>query len=190
MNKKTIAVLLMAAATVLTACGTDKKEPTKENFQAALKTFAEGKETRECVGSLKFPIEQNGNVSVTTFLVKQGWVKEASEKVVLGARYKVYDLTDAGKGELKQNQSGSYSVCFGKMEIGEVQNWTEPADMYGTKVSKVEFATNFKLNEKPWAKEFVETWPGLSHSVAQMTKKTSVEIPMELKNDGWHVMAK
>ncbi len=66
MNKKTIAVLLMAAATVLTACGTDKKEPTKENFQAALKTFAEGKETRECVGSLKFPIEQNGNDSVTT----------------------------------------------------------------------------------------------------------------------------
>lgn len=73
MNKKTIAVLLMAAATVLTACGTDKKEPTKENFQAALKTFAEGKETRECVGSLKFPIEQNGNDSVTTFCSGQAF---------------------------------------------------------------------------------------------------------------------
>src|SRR6202042_198653 len=67
-----------------------------------------------------------------------------------------YSLTEEGKKYLVKSGAGNVggfdAFCGGKYKVKEVENFTEPADMFGTKISQVNF-TVVAEDAPNWAKQ-------------------------------------
>jgi hypothetical protein len=169
MKKSAVFVLSAAALLALSACGS-KKDANKSNFADAIQDYLNTTKG-VCVAlprkEAPFALEKKGGFFLSNepqkaaALVSAGLLS-ASETEMPGlfANQKVaatqYALTDEGKKYLVKGGSGNLggfdAFCGGKLKVKEVQNFTEPADMFGTKISQVNYS--MVAEDVPgWAKQ-------------------------------------
>lgn len=97
-----------------------------------------------------------------------------------------YQLTDEGRKYFTDENSGIFSdqaFCTGKYTVVDVDNFTEPSDMMGVKVSQVNF--RYKADDlADWAKS-----DALRAANKDFSKKTQGDLEgsaaLVLTNDGW-----
>ncbi|MDO4683652.1 MAG: hypothetical protein Q4B17_12825 [Lautropia sp.] len=90
----------------------------------------------------------------------------------------VFEVSDEGKKYLRDN-----SFCTGKWKLTAVDNFTEPAQMMGETISRVNFR-RVMVDAAGWAasKELAQLFPGAFHSVDGEQKSQAVLV---LSSDGW-----
>lgn len=100
-----------------------------------------------------------------------------------------YDLTDKGKAALKDeaDKSGFGGMqprfCYGKPQVDEVTNFTQPADMMGMTLSQVSYS--YHLADLPdWTKnaKVQAAFPALATNTAGTRDAKAAVV---LTNDGW-----
>ncbi|MCY1361705.1 hypothetical protein D9M69_483810 [compost metagenome] len=197
--------LSMIALLVCTGC-TDPKQASEANFKQAIQAYLDTTYPR-CYVESNFPTETQefdirGTNRMLHALAKVDVVKETelSRKEIpasfgMEARTDIryaYDLTEEGrkyfKPEVVELMSGKKlgGLCFGRAHLLSVDNFTEPADMMGQKISHVTYS--WSVTDLPdWAsrKEVVEMDRALEGDVdsgKNPHKETKVVV---LTNKGW-----
>ena len=97
----------------------------------------------------------------------------------------VYSPTEKLKPFIIEKDSGlgkSKKICTGKVELGSIGTFTEPAERSGMKVSRVEYTIKTK-ELADWATDpnFSKLFKGLYVDIAEEQQKTT----LILTNDGW-----
>lgn len=124
-------------------------------------------------------------VSAGLLSAKDMDVKSAfGNQMVPGAQY---SLTDEGKKYLVKGGAGNIggwdAFCGGKYKVKEVENFTQPADMFGSKISQVNFL--YEVDDAPsWAKQpaIQAAYPSVQHDVTGSPGDKAVLVAT---NDGW-----
>ena len=191
----------LLAAVLMTGCS-NSKDASESNFKAALQEYYDQKPA--CLDlSITFPYEESKN---SYFLMKNE--KVLNELVNLGfltveeteveSRYNMYgkkspeealkyDLTDQGRKQANLSDEHNQNFCYGNYEVVDVKNFTEPTDMMGETVARVNFS--FKLtNVDDWAKEspvFKEQLIGVKRSFLALDKPIDSKAELILTNKGW-----
>lgn len=186
----------LSALLALSACNSPK-DASKENFGAVIQASLD-KEKPLClyVLSVKFPhslplkhAEKNPDAKQLRALEKAGllvssereieyrnfWDMKAKTQKIPGL---VFEVSDEGKKYLSDNR-----FCTGKWKLTTVDNFTEPAQMMGETISRVNFRREM-VDAASWAasKELAQTFPGAFRSVDGEQKAQAVLV---LANDGW-----
>jgi hypothetical protein len=100
-----------------------------------------------------------------------------------------YDFTDKGKSAFKEEAQkssfgGTHSgFCYGKPEVDEVTQFTQPGDMMGMTISQVSY--KYHLADLPdWAKnpKVKAAFPDLARNTADNLESKAALV---LTNDGW-----
>lgn len=103
-----------------------------------------------------------------------------------------FELTEEGKKFYKPNLkaiSGGKSIggfCAGTASVSEITQFTEPADMLGLKVSKVDY--KYSVEDLPdWAKksEVLNAIPELKKDSESEKTPASAKATLVLTNKGW-----
>jgi hypothetical protein len=169
MNKTTAIALTSVALLALAGCGS-KKDANKSNFADAIQDYLNTTKG-VCVAlprkEAPFALEKKGGFffanepEKAAALVSAGLLSESDTQVAsMMPNQKVpateYNLTDEGKKYLVKGGSGNMggfdAFCGGKYKVKEVANFTEPADMFGTKVSQVNYS--MVVEDAPgWSKQ-------------------------------------
>ncbi len=147
-------------ALVIAACGSPK-DPTKSNFSKAIQAYLDTQQglcARIPADKLPFTLENKGwfgdfkeradALVDAGLLTKQNAEIKAGNKMAPATEYQISDL---GKKYLIPDKSTSAfgmgrnnAFCSGKYAMVEVDNFTEPSEMMGMKVSQVNF--RYKLD--------------------------------------------
>lgn len=168
MSKLTVIASIMASLVALAGCGS-KQDANKSNFQSAIQDYLN---TRKgvCVmlpaKEVPFTFQKAGGFHVmnepekAAALVSAGLLsaKDTQVKAFIGNQMVPgveYSLTDEGKKYLVKGGAGNVgnwdAFCGGKYKVKEVENFTQPADMFGAKVSQVNYL--YEVDDAPnWAK--------------------------------------
>lgn len=192
-------LLAISISALFVACS-DKKDANKSNFKTAINNYIE----KDCIdiGSrYSFPLEIENNafkkdeIARLGSLEKVGLLKSTSKqikdkysrvaKLVDGFEY---ELTDFGKQvfveEANRYGGGKYlKLCAGKYKVTEVINFTEPADMFGVKMSQVNFKKE-AIDVPEWAFELVKE-EEFEYASKRISKDIDDDIVLILTNDGW-----
>jgi len=210
-NRKAIFLLSMIAL-VLGACGNDPKAANEENFKEALNThFAKMKECLSIGGKpneagiiQEFRSDGRGfgaEKQATYIALKNAGLLDTvvyfqEEKSFSGAtseniKYIGYKFSTKGASflrpvELDQGafSNGKPKLCYGRSEVIDVTNFTEPAEVMGVKASNVKFT--YKLVDvADWAKasDVSTKFTGLADRIAALSLKDDED--MVLTNNGW-----
>lgn len=124
-------------------------------------------------------------VEETTIEAKAGLFADTVQKVPVRA----YDLTDAGtraistKRETTAFSSPSQHFCYGTPKVDEIDQFTEPGDAMGMKVSQVSY--RYHIADLPaWAKNTLmqAAFPQLAKDTAESLKGKAAVV---LTNEGW-----
>jgi hypothetical protein len=100
-----------------------------------------------------------------------------------------YDFTDKGKAAFKEQASKSSfggtraGFCYGKPQVDEVTQFTQPGDMMGMTVSQVSY--RYHLADLPdWAKnaKVKAAFPEVARNTAE---SLDTKAALVLTNDGW-----
>lgn len=153
--------VIIAVSTVtlfaLAGCG-NKKDANKSNLSEAIQDYLNT--TKGVCVSLPrkeapFALEKKGGFSFNheprkaAALVSAGLLSvRDTELLGMFGNQKIaatqYTLTEEGKKYLVKGGAGSIAgfdaFCGGKYKVKEVENFTEPADRFGTKISQVNFS--------------------------------------------------
>ncbi len=161
-------ILTLLVLGVLSGCSNDK-DPSEANFKKAAQANLDA-EGPECYFLSYFPIEtEQSNQELQNklqVLEKAGVLTvNAQAKIQIPSlfdksREKVapgYELTEEGKKYYKENVAHSFAagqlggLCFGKSEIVEITNFSEPENAGGQRIAKVKYT--YKISGLPeWAK--------------------------------------
>jgi hypothetical protein len=184
----------------LTGCGS-KQDANKSNFQSAIQDYLDTKKgvcvmvpakempfTLQKSGGMNFnnePEKAAALVSAGLLSAKDTHVKAAfGNQTVAGTQY---SLTDDGKKYLVKGAAGNLgnwdAFCGGKYKVKEVENFTQPADMFGTKISQVNYL--YEVDDAPaWAKQpaIQAAYPSVQHDVTGSPEDKAVLVAT---NDGW-----
>jgi hypothetical protein len=123
-------------------------------------------------------------VEETTIKAKSGWGNDVHEVPV-----RSYDLTEAGKnalttkGEKTAFLEPSQQFCYGKPQVDEIVQFTEPGDAMGMKVAQVSY--RYHLGDLPqWAKnqKMRAAFPQLERDSKDSIDAKAAVI---LTNEGW-----
>ncbi len=149
LNKYNLGLVFgLSVLVLLSGCGeTDKKEVSKENFKRILNDYY----SRNCVGIGvgDFPQEEKlkgqffSNLGELEAFERLGYLKSEKIKVKEVAAFGKDKLVDAKKFTLTSEGKTSYknkAFCVFNYEIETIDNYTEPADMMGMKVVRVNFS--------------------------------------------------
>ncbi|WP_423200726.1 hypothetical protein [Cupriavidus sp. H19C3] len=176
----------------LAGCGS-KQDANKSNFKAAIQDYFD-KTSGVCVmapaKAFPFKIEKKDglrflkNPDKAAALAKVGLLSETDaempsqnplDKTPLPATE--YALTEMGKKYLVPGAGGNIGgwdgFCTGKAKVAEVESFTQPADMFGSKVSQVNFT--YEIPDAPdWAKapEMRTVYPQLNAAAEKARDKT------------------
>ncbi|MFM0390984.1 hypothetical protein [Paraburkholderia phytofirmans] len=200
MLKKNVIAAVTTSLFLLSGCGS-KQDASKGNFQTAIQDYLNTK-TGVCVmmpaKEAPFTLQKKGGmdfinapekaaalVSAGLLSAKDMDVKSAfGNQMVPGAQY---SLTDEGKKYLVKggagNMGGWDAFCGGKYKVKEVENFTQPADMFGTKISQVNYL--YEVDDAPaWAKQpaIQAAYPSVQHDVTGSPGDKAVLVAT---NDGW-----
>lgn len=185
----------------LGACS-NPKDANNENFEKAIQSYLDGKYPK-CYFVSNFPTESNqslmfGNADKLSALAKAGLLSETElsrktnswdKKVRVNYSY---DLTDEGRNYYKSDvwegatgkKKGGF--CFGKAKITSIDSFTEPADMMGQIISRVNYS--YTVTGFPeWAKNatLLESHKELKKEVSSNNKPVSDRDVLLLTNNGW-----
>ena len=200
MSKVTVIATVTCGLLVLAGCG-GKQDANKSNFQAAIQDYLNTKKG-VCVmppaKEVPFTLQKTGGMNFinepekAAALVRAGLlsardtvVKAAfGNQMVPGVQY---SLTDDGKKYLVKGAAGNLgnwdAFCGGKYKVKEVENFTQPADMFGTKISQVNFL--YEVDDAPaWAKQpaLQAAYPSVQQDVTGSPGDKAVLVAT---NDGW-----
>lgn len=195
-----IACLLMVG---LSGC-TDPKDATEGNFKKSLQAYLDS-EYPKCYFMSEMPkaldtfegsrTQQRYDAMKQAGLLVSS-VKEAEvEGVFLGKQKKsipVYELTEEGKKYFKNDVSKTMNgksvggFCGGKANIVEIVQFTEPADMWGQKLSEVVYT--YTVTDLPeWAKNenILEQFREIKQDVESTQTPLKDKTALVLTNNGW-----
>ncbi|TVT84316.1 hypothetical protein [Pseudomonas sp. H3(2019)] len=203
MDRKIVSLTILLAA--LAGCS-DPKKANEENFEKAAQTYLDT-QYPQCFVVTEFPTETKdfditGNNKALHALAQVGIIKEVelSRKEIpkslwqeqrTDIRYS-FDLTDEGRKFYKNNaqklMNGTTAggLCVGKAQIVSVDQFSEPGDMMGQKISRVTYS--YKVHDLPdWAhnEAVVATIRGLAPVVASEKTPIKETRAMILTNNGW-----
>ncbi len=194
----TIKIIAMSSLVIaLAACGS-AKDANKSNFRKAIQAYLDTQKGL-CAAipakGLPFTLpNQSWDKKRVDVLVDAGLLTKRDTEVK--ARFTFdnsmepateYQITDTGKKFLVLNGAntmGEYDAfCTGKYTVVEVDNFTEPSDMMGLKLSRVNY--RYKVDgADDWAKS-----EGVRANYENFAKQAQGDIQGEaalvLTNDGW-----
>ena len=194
--------LVAAIAFLISGCS-DPKTPNEKNFAVAVQAYLDTTYPK-CYLTSEFPRTVEWDVGGTKTqlraLAKAGLVleKEGSYEIpTFGGRKRfapapAFTLTDEGKKFYKSdavkliNGKNLGGFCFGKAKVKQVDQFTEPSDMLGMRISRVNYT--YEVSDLPaWANS-----PAIQAAIPEL--KADVEsdkVPIKkldvlvLTNNGW-----
>jgi hypothetical protein len=199
-------VIAIAVMSIVAGCA-DPKAATETNFRVALQHYLNTAYPR-CYYTENFPVTRNMHVgdrhAILDSLTKVGLLsaKEVSRKELAGEYFTggktrtlvqmTYDLTDEGRKfytpNAEKNPFGGSKggFCFGKATVKAVTQFTEPADLLGQKVSRVQY-TYVVSDLPPWAKipEVQSSLTALKGDAESDTTPVKAVAALILTNKGW-----
>lgn len=167
MKKFVMPFVLVALAAFSAGCS-NPKDANKENFAKAAQAYLDTTYPR-CYVTSNFPkkeriYEGKESKSIYHALAAAGIlserVSEKAEKIAfLSSSYTEYeyDLTEEGKKFYREGIAETFGgdsvggICFGKAKVSSIENFTEPSDMMGMRVSRVSYRYNVE-DIPEWAK--------------------------------------
>ena len=195
-------LIALSALTLLTLAGCgSKQDANKSNFQAAIQDYLNTKRGICVMMPAKeapFTLQKTGNTDFINApekaeaLVKAGLLsaKDTEVKSVFGNTLVPgvqYSLTEDGKKYLVKGGAGNNgswdAFCGGKYKVKEVENFTQPANMFGTKISQVNYL--YEVDDAPsWTKQpaIQAAYPLVQRDVAGSPGDKAVLVAT---NDGW-----
>ena len=195
--------LIVAAicSLALSACS-DPKAASEKNFKSAIQAFLDIEYPR-CYVLIKIPQTlqaKSGDKRLFDALTKAGALTATESQVEVNMPFKgkqlesalKYDLTDEGKkfyrAEVEKRVFGDSvgGLCFGKATVTEITNFTEPADIFGVKVSRVQYG--YAVSALPaWSKstELLALYPQLKADVESEAKPVKAIAGVVLTHNGW-----
>jgi len=198
-----VAVLIMS---VVAGCA-DPKAATETNFRVALQHYLNTAYPK-CYYTENFPVTRNLHVgdtqAILESLVKVGLlsVKEVSRQELAGEYFTggktrtivqmAYDLTEEGRKfytpNAEKNPFGGSrgGFCFGRATVKAVTQFTEPADLLGQKVSRVQY-TYVVSDLPPWARmpEVQSSLTALKEDATSDATPVKALAALILTNTGW-----
>lgn len=195
--------LLVTALALAVAGCSDPKAANNANFEKAIQAQLD-QSYPKCYVTQNFPavieFDVGGQRRILAALVKGGLVA-ATEKEVNAASFgnlklsrtvTEYTLTDAGRkhytADATKNLRGDPlgGFCFGKAEVTRIDEFTEPADMMGARVSRVHY--RYQVEQIPaWAKadDLLDALPALKNDVATQREPGQAHAVLVLTSNGW-----
>lgn len=208
MKPRHLSLLALSAAALfsLAACG-NPKEANEKNFRKAIQAHLDSLGGL-CVNSgfqstenpEPFIVKTNNFIDTRQgpdALAAAGLVKatatEADEQSFFGnTTRKVpatrYEITDKGKKFLREQPSWSggkaAAFCTGRLEVASIKNFTEPGEVMGMRMSRVNFLMKVS-GEDAWARhpEVLRTNKELARLLSD--REIPAEATMILTNEGW-----
>lgn len=200
MKTSTIVAVSIVTLFGMAGCG-NKKDANKSNFSEAIQGYLNT--TKGVCVSLPrkeapFALEKKGGFffnhepEKAAALVSAGLLA-ASDTEVPGmfGKQKVaatqYVLTDEGKKYLVKGGAGNVgefdAFCGGRYKVKEVENFTEPADMFGTKISQVNFSVVAE-DAPSWVKQpqIEAAYPSVKEGLDEPAQSRAVLVAT---NEGW-----
>lgn len=199
MKKIHLIAMTITLAFVLIGCS-DPQKASEENFEVSIQRFLDASFPL-CVFRQNFPIEikiySDGKVPIYDGMTKLGLLTKTEETRAAVNRYAkpskvaVYDLTSEGKkyyvsaGNNKANQDAG-CICLGKAKVEEIIDFTQPSDMFGATISRVNYTYSvFDLPD--WAKN--DEIRSLNYQLKKVVEANGSPIKehadMVLTNKGW-----
>lgn len=204
MNKNLILIGLIGV--LMSGCG-DKKDAIKDNFENSINAHYEN----ECISIGRvygaFPVQvANDNEEdkeLFAALAKVGLVTSKPARVedrsmtgfdIMTGKRKIidgfeYKLTDLGTKSVKTEKSngfygGSNEFCAGKYKVSSIENFTEPSDISGYKLTRVNFK-KVAIDVPEWANDLVKE--KAFEQYAEKISKEPIDEKMELvlTDNGW-----
>ncbi|MCP1608344.1 MULTISPECIES: hypothetical protein [Pseudomonadota] len=192
-------IAISSLALSLAACGSDK-DANKGNFSKAIQAYLDTqKGLCAAVPAKEFPFTianqdmlGGQNKKSADALADAGLLakRDTEVKAMFGNKMEPateYQITDTGKKFLvakgANTLAGQDAFCTGKYTVVEVDNFTEPADMMGMKLSQVNY--RYKVEgADDWAKS-----EGMRANFRNFAEQAQGDIQGEaaliLTNDGW-----
>lgn len=197
-------ILITVFATLVSGCS-DPKAANEKNFKAAIQNYLDTAYPK-CYVATNFPTTTEYDVDRTTVklraLVKVGLLSESvgSREIIThfgnGGKKSIptpsFDLTEEGRkfykadvrGELSNRKIGGF--CLGKAIVKNITQFSEPADMFGHRISRVNYT--YEVSGLPaWAKspEIISVIYELKADVE--SDKTPIKRldTLLLTNNGW-----
>lgn len=186
MKLKSISMLLFLFSLVLSGCS-DPKEANKENFKQAAQIYLD-QTYPKCYFYMNFPYtlpkyDFSNKKSVIAAMTDLGFIKKDGSS---------YILTDEGKKHYTENETTSLGgdplggFCGGKATVIEIDNFSEPANMFGRTISEVKYT--YQVSDLPdWMKspEVTKLDRTLKTDLASETKAAKGKDVFLLSGEGW-----
>lgn len=194
-------IVLTAALLALGGCGS-KQDANKSNFKAAIQDYYD-KSNGACVmapsKSFPFTIEKKDglrflrNPEKAAALANVGLLSATDAEMPSGNPWNKtpipateYALTTMGKKFLVKGAGGNIDnwdgFCTGKAKVVAVDNFTQPADMLGSKVSRVNYTYEI-VEAASWARvpEMIAAYPQLKAT----SDKLRADTVLVATGEGW-----
>lgn len=199
---RTLAITVVALA--LAGCS-DPKVASEKNFESAMQNYLDSEYPR-CYFSSNFPVEKTDfdvlgkNVGLAALekagLLAASEVKREEKQMFTEQTRTVtklsYDLTAEGKKYYRaaatKNHRGEAmgAICAGKATVKSIGQFTEPAEMMGLKISRVNY--EYTVTDLPaWAMrpDVQQAIRGLKADAQSAETPVKGVVGMVLTNNGW-----
>jgi len=205
MNIKSVFVLVFLA--IFNGCS-NPQDANETNFKNSVQAYLD-KEYPKCYYTENFPVtteQMFSNEKLLRLLAKIGIL---TEKETGGKKHDVskgwgfdkdknmipvysYELTEEGRkyytpeAETRMNGNKVGGFCFGKAKVSAIDQFTEPSDMMGKKVSRVSFS--YSVTGYPeWVKDdqVKSDIKGLKEDVESENNPKKEIMDLILTNKGW-----
>lgn len=189
---------------VLAGCS-DPKAATEKNFKSAMQNYLDTAYPR-CYFASNFPVikadwDIGGKNAALAALEKAGLLSakeiQQEEKQMFSAQTRTvtklsYDLTGEGKKYYKLDGTTTHrgetigAFCAGKATVKSIGQFTEPAEMMGQKISRVNY--EYTVTDLPaWAMspDVQQAVGGLKADAQSASSPIKGVVAMILTNNGW-----
>jgi hypothetical protein len=188
--KLSLSILLLFAAT---GC-LDKKAPTATNMEEGINHYL-AREPQCMAFAANYPTQPITNPTMLPgydALVTVGLLTRSNAGAnASGQPLYSYALTSKGQstkwdGHDPIGNQQPRVLCYGKLQVDKIINFTEPADDRGVHESHVTYTTKF-VNQANWATDpvVVKAWGNLIPPPAVMQRKQTATLG--LTNEGWRL---
>ena len=199
MKKKVIYALLVSSLTLAIMGCSDSQKAGESNFKSAAQDFL-NVAYPACYIVETFPTKPDGwdirgQKLIYEEMVKLGLLIKKEEMTKPKSKWQkpqkefVFDLTDEGKKYYqlpndKNHKQGGF--CFGEPKVKEITNFTEPSEMMGKKVSRINF-TYIVTDFPNWIKnpDILKLSDVLKRDVNSPEAPIKIDVNMVLTNKGW-----
>jgi hypothetical protein len=188
---------------ILVGCS-NPKDATESNFKDAIQDyFSKNKACISVRASFPYEVEKKrGKNDVLEELVKIGMLESndsiktikniINPKIITKKSAIKYSLTDKGNkvSELVSENSGWFSgetkFCYGKYEVVNITNFSEPSDFFGQKISNVNYTYRVK-DIADWANNDIlkSKFSELKRDLNSMDEERGGKEALILTNKGW-----